>query len=164
MGEWRIVMQGLFAQRERRENCDEAREGCCIDQMALVTYSFTRWQHYLACVWMILISWYTTITSYIHFGLKSLKSNLIGHSLTGLGNNACAWFGEVCLCCCLPHLPQLACNILVTIYKPERGAQYRKNVTRSIFIISRERNFNISWTTGQNDSQVLTGRGSDITD
>ena len=36
---------------------------------------------------------------------------------TGPGNNTCMWFGEVGSCCCLPLLPQLACNILATTYK-----------------------------------------------
>ena len=36
---------------------------------------------------------------------------------TGPGNNACTWFGEVCSCCCLPLLPQLACNMPTTTYR-----------------------------------------------
>ena len=36
---------------------------------------------------------------------------------TGPENNACTWFVEVGYCCCLPLLPQLACNILATTYK-----------------------------------------------
>ena len=28
------------------------------------------------------------------------------------------WFGEICLCCCLLSLPQLACSILATMCKP----------------------------------------------
>ena len=27
------------------------------------------------------------------------------------GNNTCTWFGEVCICCSVPLLPQLACSI-----------------------------------------------------
>ena len=38
-------------------------------------------------------------------------------AFTGPGNNTCTWFGEVGICCCLPLLPQLACNILATAYK-----------------------------------------------
>ena len=41
---------------------------------------------------------------------------------TGPKNNACTWFGEICTCSCLPLLPQLACNILATIYV---WAQYK---------------------------------------
>ena len=36
---------------------------------------------------------------------------------TELRKSLCTWFGEVCSCCCLPLLPQLACNILATTYK-----------------------------------------------
>ena len=36
---------------------------------------------------------------------------------TELRKFLCTWFGEVCSCCRLSHLPQLACNILATTYK-----------------------------------------------
>ena len=36
---------------------------------------------------------------------------------TELRKFLCTWFGEVCSCCCLSLLPQLACNILATAYK-----------------------------------------------
>ena len=46
---------------------------------------------------------------------------------TGPGNNTCTWFGEVGSCCCLPLLPQLACNILATTYKYYFRAQHEEN-------------------------------------
>ena len=33
-------------------------------------------------------------------------------------------FGELCSCCCLPLLPQLACNILATWERPYRDSLY----------------------------------------
>ena len=46
---------------------------------------------------------------YLKFGEKK--------QCTELRKSLCTWFGEVCSCCCLPLLPQLACNILATTYK-----------------------------------------------
>ena len=37
--------------------------------------------------------------------------------LTELRKFLCTWFGEVCFCCCLSLLPQLAYIILATTYK-----------------------------------------------
>ena len=34
------------------------------------------------------------------------------------------WFGEVCYCCCLPLLPQIAYTILATTYKDFFSALY----------------------------------------
>ena len=34
---------------------------------------------------------------------------------------ACMWFGEICLFCCLPPLPQLSCSILPTMCEPSTG-------------------------------------------
>ena len=36
----------------------------------------------------------------------------------------CTWFGEVCSCCCLSLLPQLACKILATTYEEILSALY----------------------------------------
>ena len=44
---------------------------------------------------------------------------------TGLRKFLCTWFGEVCSCCSLSLLPQLACNILATMYKQIFSALYR---------------------------------------
>ena len=40
----------------------------------------------------------------------------MGHSAPAPAS-LCTWFGEVCSCCCLSLLPQLAYNILPTMYK-----------------------------------------------
>ena len=48
----------------------------------------------------------------------------IHKSCTGPGNNTCTWFGEVGSCCCLPLLPEIACNILATTYKYYFRTQY----------------------------------------
>ena len=57
-----------------------------------------------------------------HIKSKEMTGTLFSSTLgmweyTGPGNNTCTWFGEVGSCCCLPLLPQLACNVLATTYK-----------------------------------------------
>ena len=44
--------------------------------------------------------------------------------VTELRKFLCTWFGEVCFCCCLSLLPQLAWNILATRYKDFFSALY----------------------------------------
>ena len=56
--------------------------------------------------------------------VTDLQQPHIIYAHTGPGNNTCRWFGEVGSCCCLPLLPQLACNILATTYKYYFRAQY----------------------------------------
>ena len=55
---------------------------------------------------------------------NSSMVKLFPYHCTGPGNNTCTWFGEVGSCCCLPLLPQLACNILATTYKYYFRAHY----------------------------------------
>ena len=56
------------------------------------------------------------------YQINVLRDKISGQSkgktdMSGPGNNTCTWFGEVCFCCSLPLLPQLALNILATTYK-----------------------------------------------
>ena len=55
---------------------------------------------------------------------------------TELRKFLCTWFGEVCSCCCLSPLPQLACIILATTYKGIFSALYRQP-TRTFEILPR---------------------------
>ena len=49
----------------------------------------------------------------------------VSTSTTGPRRSLCTWFGEVYSCCCLPLLPQLACNVIETTYKYFFSALYR---------------------------------------
>ena len=46
---------------------------------------------------------------------------------TEMRKTDCTWSGDVCSCCCLPLLTQLACNILPTTYKEILSVLYRKS-------------------------------------
>ena len=56
--------------------------------------------------------------------LTQLSSRSMAESFTVRPHMARTWDGEVGPCCCLPLLPQLACNILATTFEPFAGAQY----------------------------------------
>ena len=47
------------------------------------------------------------------YGHMVVHSNFLGY-ITKWLQMACTWFGEIWFYCCLPLLPQLACNILAT--------------------------------------------------
>ena len=57
-------------------------------------------------------------------GFRGQRKDTLPPPSTGPGNNTCTWFCEIGYCCCLPLLPQLACNILATTYKYYFRAQY----------------------------------------
>ena len=58
----------------------------------------------------------------------SNRGHFFGTCLTELRKFLCTWFGEVCSCCCLSLLPQLACIILATTYKEIFSALYKVNL------------------------------------
>ena len=96
---------------------------CIADPMSKMNYDSVKY-----------LTWWKAVdAAKVHTGLTvngtDIKSfRMLGHvwllrnkypneKVLGPGNITCTWFGEVGSCCCLPLLPQLACNILATTYK-----------------------------------------------
>ena len=72
---------------------------------------------------------------------------------TGVAKRVLPRFGEVWYCCCLPHLPQLAYNILATTYKDFFSALYI-----SLFTLSGGRHRMFSAYSNINAHKIYLGR------
>ena len=73
---------------------------------------------------------------------------------------ACTWFGEICSCCCLPLLTQLACSIHGTWGPPIRGALY--NFTEEIPLRFRQGRLTRHDSDGQSNLTPYSKRSTTI--
>ena len=71
-------------------------------------------------------SFFTFVAAYVRYWIKVLipRNSNFTDICTDLRKSPCMWFGEVCSCCCLPLLPQLAYNIRATTYEDFFSALY----------------------------------------
>ena len=63
-------------------------------------------------------------TEYLRTEYTQISLLLFARPCTGNLYKAVPRFGELCSCCCLPHLTELACSILPTMYKAFFWALY----------------------------------------